>query len=392
MIRRKNRLTVGCHRFKPFPYLCLFLLRPCQKRLRSGKCFFLFFLFCNLRFCLFLLRSQPFFFFRFRLQFLSPFQKFLFFLFHLPQQFQAFLPCADLYFQFFADRGLPVCLFALLPFLRLFRDQLLQFFFFLGFFLLPLPALFYLSKQPVLLFHLRSQCTALLFQPGKALLIHLDAERQQLHAAHHLSVKFFFFQLCKFFLKHRILWADNPRKILADAPFFLIIRFPPRFRRIPQPVLQFLINFRMEHFSENFAPVCRPREEKFLKIALRNHGNLPELTLIQSKKLRYRLGHFRTFCDRLPLVRENQLCIRLLCCHPLAAVFRAQILRIPFYGVIFSAVCEGEFYKGAYFRFRIFAAEHLPFPDFTARLAVECKRDRIKNCRFSRAGISCDQI
>ena len=148
----------------------------------------------------------------------------------------------------------------------------------------------------------------------------------------------------------------------------------------------------MEHFSENFAPVCRPREEKFLKIALRNHGNLPELTLIQSKKLRYRLGHFRTFCDRLPLVRENQLCIRLLCCHPLAAVFRTQILRIPFYGVIFSTVCEGEFYKGAYFRFRIFAAEHLPFPDFTARLAVERKRDRIKNCRFSRAGISCDQI
>ena len=368
------------------------LLYPRQNRIHAGKIFFPFSFLKQLRFCLFLLCFQSVLLFRCRLQFFLLFQKLCLFLLHLLQQFQAFLFCADLLLQFFADGSLPFCPFAFLLFFRFLWNQSRQFLFLLCFFLPPLLALFYLAEQLGFLLHLCFHRFPLLLKIRKSFLIHLDATCQQFHPPHHLTVEICLFQLRKFLFEHRILRADDIVEILENTPPLFTIRIASLFRGIPQTILQLLINFRMKHFPENFTSICRFCQEKFLEIPLRDHGNLSKLLLIQSEKFRYSFCHFRTFRHRLSPIRKNQFCICSFSRHSLTALLRPIILRIPLYHIIFSLMRKGKLHKSAHFRRGILAAEHLPRPDFTACLAVERKGNRIKNCCFSCTGITCNQI
>ena len=234
--------------------------------------------------------------------------------------------------------------------------------------------------------------TLLFFQHEKLLLVPFDTLRKQFHAAHHLTVKILFFQPVKLFFPSGILRAYNIVQVLADTSFLFIVRFPARLCFLPQTVLQFLVNLCVKHFPENFTPVRRSCQQQFLKISLCDHGDLPELTLIQPEKLCHRLCHFRNLRHRLPFIRKNQLRIRFFHRHSLSTVFRPQIFRISLYRIILFLIRKGKLDKGTHFRFCILAAEHIAFADFSTRLSVKCKRDGIKNRRFSRTGISRNQI
>ena len=148
----------------------------------------------------------------------------------------------------------------------------------------------------------------------------------------------------------------------------------------------------MKHFPENFTPIRCSCQQKLLEISLRNHRNLSKLTLIQPEKFCHFLCHFRSFRNRLPLIRKNQFCIRFLHRHALSAVLRAQIFRVSLYRIVLSLIRKRKLYEGTHLRFCILTAEHFAFPDFTARFPVKRKRDGIKNRCFSSAGVPRNQI
>ena len=202
----------------------------------------------------------------------------------------------------------------------------------------------------------------------------------------------FLFQFLKFQRQLRIPSCVCPVQILADAPAQLIILLPPLLYLFLQPVLHLPIQFRMEKLAENLPPLRCSRQQKLLKISLSNHGNLRKLPVIQSGQLCNRLCNLSCLCDRLPPVRKNKLCIRLLKSHSASSSLGPQIFRIPAHPVYFSLIGKGQLHKSRRFRRSIFTAEHSRLPDLSAGFSVQCKCNRVKNCGLSGPCISCNQV
>ncbi len=254
-----------------------------------------------------------------------------------------------------------------------------------------LTALPRLSQKLILPAHLLFQSPASLLQITLALFIPLQQLLQKLGSARRLSLEPDLFQLFQFLCGFSVLCAHNPVHVLDNAPSQLIIRLPSRLYRVPQSVLQLLIQPGMKDLTENLAALCRSREQQLLEISLRDHRDLCKLTVVQPHQLRDCLRHLPRLRNRLPPVRIDQLRVSLLRGVASPSSLRALILRISPDAVLLPLIGENKLHIGGRVLLRIFAPEHPGLPHFPARLAVERKGDRVKQRCLSRPSVSCNQ-
>ena len=159
-----------------------------------------------------------------------------------------------------------------------------------------------------------------------------------------------------------------------------------------QPLLQALVELRMEQLAEDFAAFICIRIEKFAELSLRNHGDLRKLLIIQSQQLLHRPVHLARFRHRLTRIGIAQLCRRTLQRQAAAALGRTQILGVTPHDILLPTQAEGKLHERRHIGSRILAAQHRSLTRTAARLAVQRVAQRIKDNRLACTRIACNQV
>ena len=148
----------------------------------------------------------------------------------------------------------------------------------------------------------------------------------------------------------------------------------------------------MEDFPKYLPALRSPRQQKLLKISLRDHRNLRKLTAVQADQFLHRTSHLPRLRHRLTPVRKCQHRITLLECHSGSPSLRPQIFRIPVHYINLSLIVKCQFHKGRHIILRIFTAKHPRFTHHAAGFAIQRKHNRIKDRGLACPRISRDQI
>ena len=159
-----------------------------------------------------------------------------------------------------------------------------------------------------------------------------------------------------------------------------------------QPLLQALVELRMEQLAEDFAAFICIRIEEFAELSLRNHGDLRKLLIIQSQQLLHRPVHLARLGHRLTRIGIAQLCRRTLQRQAAAALGRTLILGVTPHDILLPTQAEGKLHERRHISSRILAAQHRSLTRTAARLAVQRVAQRIKDNRLACARIACNQV
>ena len=162
--------------------------------------------------------------------------------------------------------------------------------------------------------------------------------------------------------------------------------------RVLEALFQFLIVSRMKNLAEDVFSIFGLGKEELEKVSLGNHGDPGKLVLVDPQQIFDALCHLPLFGPHI-VVRIDKLGPGGFFCQPALAPFgRAPVLGIAFYSIVFAIADKLEDDIGLGLRQGILRAQHGFFPVLTAGKAVQGKADGVKNRRFSRPGISGDQI
>ena len=158
-----------------------------------------------------------------------------------------------------------------------------------------------------------------------------------------------------------------------------------------EPFLQLLIVFCVENIAQDFFAVLGVGEEEFEKVSLGDHADPGELVLVDPQQSGDIVCHIPLFGHGCP-VRAFQQYVCRFRRRPLAVLLGPLIGRISRDRIVFAIAGKNKFHVGLCLRKGVLGAEHGFFPVLTARDAVEGETDGVKDGRFARAGVACDQV